>query len=120
MRRAKKPRSGRVLTASPLASSIFLRFLWVIELHAGASPPNFISDIFYLALATGHYGLQKTIQTFDDLGKEQDEVRRHLDNITVDNTWMGVSGLRDVRSLLLTSANRRHLCRRGLKPPLNK
>ncbi|KAI9443115.1 ubiquitin elongating factor core-domain-containing protein [Lactarius indigo] len=59
------------------------------RLSPGAQPPNFISDIFYLALATGHYGLQKTIQTLDDLNKEQDEVRRHLDNITADNTWMG-------------------------------
>ncbi len=59
-------------------------------IHPGAQPPNFISDIFYLALASGHYGLQKTIQTLDDLNKEQDEVRRHLDNITADNTWMGV------------------------------
>lgn len=59
------------------------------RLSPGDPPPNFISDIFYLALATGHYGLQKTIQTFDDLNKEQDEVRRHLDNITADNTWMG-------------------------------
>ncbi|KAH9179139.1 ubiquitin elongating factor core-domain-containing protein [Lactarius sanguifluus] len=59
------------------------------RLAPGAQPPNFISDIFYLALATGHYGLQKTIQTLDDLNKEQDEVRRHLDNITADNTWMG-------------------------------
>ncbi|KAI0259835.1 ubiquitin elongating factor core-domain-containing protein [Gloeopeniophorella convolvens] len=54
-----------------------------------ASPPNFISDIFYLALATGHYGLQKTIQTFDDLSKELDEVKKHLDNITADNSWIG-------------------------------
>ncbi|KAH8989635.1 ubiquitin elongating factor core-domain-containing protein [Lactarius hatsudake] len=59
------------------------------RLAPGAQPPNFISDIFYLALATGHYGLQKAIQTWDDLNKEQDEVRRHLDNITADNTWMG-------------------------------
>ncbi|KAI0300378.1 ubiquitin elongating factor core-domain-containing protein [Russula brevipes] len=59
------------------------------RLAPGAPPPNFISDIFYLALATGHYGLQKTIQTFDDLSKESDEVRRHLDNITADNTWIG-------------------------------
>ncbi|KAI9465596.1 ubiquitin elongating factor core-domain-containing protein [Lactarius psammicola] len=59
------------------------------RLSPGAQPPNFISDIFYLALATGHYGLQKTIKTLDDLSKEQDEVRRQLDNITADNTWRG-------------------------------
>ncbi|KAI0004607.1 ubiquitin elongating factor core-domain-containing protein [Russula compacta] len=59
------------------------------HIATGVSPPNFISDIFYLALATGHYGLQKTIQTFEDLSKEHDEVQRHLDNLTADNTWMG-------------------------------
>jgi ubiquitin conjugation factor E4 B len=59
------------------------------RLSAGAPPPNFISDIFYLTLALGHYGLQKTIRTFEDLSKEHDEVRRHLDNMTADNTWMG-------------------------------
>lgn len=61
------------------------------RLSAGAPPPNFISDIFYLTLALGHYGLQKTIRTFEDLSKEHDEVRRHLDNITADNTWMGTA-----------------------------
>ncbi|KAF8501083.1 ubiquitin elongating factor core-domain-containing protein [Russula emetica] len=61
------------------------------RLSAGAPPPNFISDIFYLALAIGHYGLQKTIRTFEDLSKEHDEVRRHLDNITAENTWMGTA-----------------------------
>jgi len=55
-----------------------------------------------LALATGHYGLQKTIQTFDDLGKEQDEVRRHLDNITADTTWIGVGVIRDIISFVDT------------------
>ncbi|KAI9458816.1 ubiquitin elongating factor core-domain-containing protein [Russula earlei] len=59
------------------------------RLAPGAPPLNFISDIFYLALATGHYGLQKTIHTFDDLSKEHDEVERQLENITADNTWRG-------------------------------
>jgi len=53
-----------------------------------------------LALATGHYGLQKTLQTFDDLIKEHDELERHLDNITADNTWRGVSVFRSVSSFV--------------------
>ena len=90
MRQAKKLRNGRILTASPLVGLFPLCLPVTHQFLLGDQPPNFISDIFYLALATGHYGLQKTIQTFDDLNKEQDEVRRHLDNITADNTWTGV------------------------------
>jgi ubiquitin conjugation factor E4 B len=56
----------------------------------GAQLSNFISEIFYLTLASGHYGLQKTIHTFDELSKEQDEVQRQIDNVTADSTWMGV------------------------------
>lgn len=91
MRRAKTPPNGRMITACPLVSNFLLPLFGSYRPYPGAPPPNFISDIFYLTLAIGHYGLQKTIQTFEDLSKEHDEVRRHLDNITADNTWMGVS-----------------------------
>ena len=80
-----------MLTALPLVSNVLLPLFGKYRPHLDAPPPNFISDVFYLALATGHYGLQKTIHTFEDLSKEHDEVRRHLDNITADSTWMGVS-----------------------------
>ncbi|KAF9483478.1 hypothetical protein BDN70DRAFT_873762 [Pholiota conissans] len=58
-------------------------------LHAGAPPPNFISDIFYLTVAMSHYGYLRTIQTYNDLGKHSDELQRHLDMINGDGSWMG-------------------------------
>ena len=85
------PPNGRMLTAFPLVSNVPLPLFGKYRPNPDAPPPNFISDVFYLALATGHYGLQKTIHNFEDLSKEHDEVRRHLDNITADSTWMGVS-----------------------------
>ncbi|TFK52628.1 hypothetical protein OE88DRAFT_1628311 [Heliocybe sulcata] len=51
--------------------------------------PNFISDIFYLGLAMNHYGYQKTIQSYDDLAKTTDDMRRHLDMLQGDTSWQG-------------------------------
>jgi Ubiquitin elongating factor core len=121
MRRVKKLLIGRTLIASPLVSGpLDLCLRCIYSFLSGAQPPNFISDIFYLALATGHYGLQKTLQTFDDLSKEQDEVQRHLDNITADNTWMGVSNRCCICHFSLMSETPRPLSRRGLKLPSNR
>lgn len=44
--------------------------------------PNFISDIFYLTSAVNHYGLNRTLQSFDDLYKQADELQRHIDLLT--------------------------------------
>lgn len=52
--------------------------------------PTFISEIFYLTVAINHYGLIRTIQEHDDLGKELDQIQRHLDIINADTTWQGV------------------------------
>ena len=41
--------------------------------------PNFISDIFYLTSAMNHYGLNRALQSFDDLHKEADDLKRHLE-----------------------------------------
>ncbi|KAG1751124.1 ubiquitin elongating factor core-domain-containing protein [Suillus lakei] len=51
-----------------------------------AATPNFISDIFYLCNALGHYGYIRTIQVYEDLGKALDDYQRHQDTI---NAWMG-------------------------------
>ncbi|KAH9841644.1 ubiquitin elongating factor core-domain-containing protein [Rhodofomes roseus] len=56
---------------------------------AAAAPPNFISDIFYLTLATNHYGYQKTISTFEDLARQYDEMNRHLEVLEGDGSWRG-------------------------------
>ncbi|EPQ54429.1 hypothetical protein GLOTRDRAFT_139020 [Gloeophyllum trabeum ATCC 11539] len=55
----------------------------------GTPPPNFISDIFYLALAMNHYGYQRTIQWYDDLAKHIDDLQRHLDMLQGDTSWQG-------------------------------
>ncbi|KAG7088410.1 hypothetical protein E1B28_012407 [Marasmius oreades] len=62
---------------------------WAEEnrLTAGAPPPNFISDVFYLAVAMSHYGYQKTISSFMDLGKHLDDIQRHLDFLQGDGSW---------------------------------
>ncbi|THH20082.1 hypothetical protein EW146_g1184 [Bondarzewia mesenterica] len=59
------------------------------RLPEGVAPSNFISDIFYLALAMNHYGYQKTLQTFDEYSKQIDEDQRHLTTITGDRSWEG-------------------------------
>ncbi|KAI0043444.1 hypothetical protein FA95DRAFT_1563296 [Auriscalpium vulgare] len=59
------------------------------RLPDGAPPPNFISDIFYLTLATNHYGFQKTIQSFDELSKQLDDAKKHLERINGDQSWVG-------------------------------
>ena len=54
-------------------------------------PPNFISDIFYLTLAANHIGQLKLINNIDDLAKQYDEIRRHLEVLQEDQSWRGVS-----------------------------
>jgi hypothetical protein len=54
------------------------------------APPNFISDIFYLCAALFNCGYLPTISVFDDMGKHYDELRRHLDTLQGDGSWMGV------------------------------
>ncbi|KAJ8582493.1 hypothetical protein M405DRAFT_937743 [Rhizopogon salebrosus TDB-379] len=54
---------------------------WVEDSKPQAAPPNFISDIFYLCNALGHYGYIRTIQTYEGFGKTLDDYQRHLDMI---------------------------------------
>lgn len=51
------------------------------QLQTG-SAPNFISDIFYLTSAINHYGLNRTLQSFEDLHKQADELQKHIDQLT--------------------------------------
>ncbi|KAG1809022.1 ubiquitin elongating factor core-domain-containing protein [Suillus variegatus] len=62
---------------------------WVEESKSKAATPNFISDIFYLCNALGHYGYIRTIQVYEDLGKTLDDYQRHHDMVTGDGSWMG-------------------------------
>ncbi|KAG6890617.1 hypothetical protein C0995_006593 [Termitomyces sp. Mi166 len=54
-----------------------------------APEPNFISNIFYLTIAMSHYGYLKTIQTFNNLAKHLEDLKRHLEYINGDGSWMG-------------------------------
>ncbi|KAL4069954.1 ubiquitin elongating factor core-domain-containing protein [Scleroderma yunnanense] len=62
---------------------------WVEENKSLATTPNFISEIFYLCNALGHYGYLRTIQTYEDFGKHLDELQRHHDMINGDRSWVG-------------------------------
>lgn len=58
-----------------------------------APAPNFISNIFFLTVAMSHYGYLKTVQTYGDLGKQIEEVERHLEFLNGDGSWRGVRSL---------------------------
>ncbi|KAF9241107.1 ubiquitin elongating factor core-domain-containing protein [Melanogaster broomeanus] len=62
---------------------------WTEENKPNAATPNFISEIFYLCNAMGHYGYLRTIQTYEEFGKHLDELQRHHDMINGDGSWMG-------------------------------
>lgn len=38
-----------------------------------------------------HYGYLKTIGTFNGLARQLDDLQRHLEFLTGDQSWMGVS-----------------------------
>ncbi|KAJ4465100.1 ubiquitin elongating factor core-domain-containing protein [Lentinula lateritia] len=63
---------------------------WAEENRLSGGPaPNFISDIFYLAVATSHYGYQKTISSYIELDKHMEDIERHLSFLNGDGSWMG-------------------------------
>jgi ubiquitin conjugation factor E4 B len=55
-----------------------------------ATPPNFISNIFFLTVAMSHYGYLRTISTYEDMGKHRDDLQRHMEQLQGDGSWMGV------------------------------
>lgn len=62
--------------------------------HAPAAdtpPPNFISDVFFLTVAMGHYGVAQTMARYEDALKHYDEIRRHVEMLQGDGSWMNVS-----------------------------
>lgn len=67
------------------------RFSASLSISNVAPAPNFISDIFYLTIAMGHYGYQRTIHSFGELAKHIDDIQRHLDYLNGDGSWMGVN-----------------------------
>ncbi|KAG1857712.1 ubiquitin elongating factor core-domain-containing protein [Suillus subalutaceus] len=67
--------------------------------------PNFISDIFYLCNALGHYGYICTIQVYEDLGKTLGDYQRRHDMITGDGSWMGTPQQAHVQAAIDNAKN---------------
>lgn len=86
---------------SYIAVIILVNFL---SCRQSGPAPNFISDIFYLAVATSHYGYQKTISSYIELDKHMEDIERHLSFLNGDGSWMGVSYSRSmIRLQMLTT-----------------
>ncbi|KAF8517435.1 ubiquitin elongating factor core-domain-containing protein [Hysterangium stoloniferum] len=62
---------------------------WVDDAMPSSDPPNFITEVFFITVALNHYGLVRTTQEYDQLGKELDQMQRYLDTIYADTTWPG-------------------------------
>ena len=67
------------------------------------APPNFISEIFYLTLAANHIGQQKIVNNMEELARQYEDIRRHLDAIQNDQSWRGVRRMSSPR--LISSAD---------------
>ncbi|KAF7365174.1 U-box domain-containing protein [Mycena venus] len=62
---------------------------WAEEQQDASAPaPNFVSNIFYLAVAMSHYGMLRTISAYNDLVKYLDNMQQHLDILQGDGSWM--------------------------------
>ncbi|KAF9013252.1 ubiquitin elongating factor core-domain-containing protein [Cyathus striatus] len=57
--------------------------------NPNAGSPNFISNIFYLAIAMSHYGYLRTIQTYNGLPRQLEDIQRHLDFLQGNGSWRG-------------------------------
>ncbi|KAJ3542484.1 hypothetical protein NMY22_g3494 [Coprinellus aureogranulatus] len=57
--------------------------------HPPKEPPNFISNIFFLTVAMAHYGPLKTIDTYNNTHKQMDDIKRQLEFLQGDGSWMG-------------------------------
>ena len=73
-----------------LPSPFFYQVDYAHPIQHTAPAPNFISNIFFLTIAMSHYGYLKTVRTYGDVGKQIDEVERHLEFINGDGSWRGV------------------------------
>ncbi|KAI0699306.1 ubiquitin elongating factor core-domain-containing protein [Cerioporus squamosus] len=66
---------------------------WRKENEATTAPPNFISEIFYLTLAANHLGQQKIVNNLEELGRQYDDIRRHLEVLQSDQSWSTLTPL---------------------------
>ncbi|KAI8994147.1 ubiquitin conjugation factor E4 [Trametes punicea] len=62
---------------------------WRQQQAPATAPPNFITEIFYLTLAASHIGQQKIVNNIEELSRQYDEIRRHLEVLNGDQSWRG-------------------------------
>lgn len=55
--------------------------------EGSAPPPNFISDVFWLACAVQHVGLCKTVGTRTELERKIGDVERDVQRLEADDSW---------------------------------
>ncbi len=89
--------------------------LYTLLMLVWTGPPNFITEIFYLTLAASHIGQQKIVNVMEGLGKQYDELRRHLELLNGDQSWRGVSILLSVIAFRVLTQIRRLLVKRRPK-----
>lgn len=59
-----------------------------------ATPPNFISEIFFLCCLYLHIGPMHTIKEHKGITQQLSHMKRQLDDMMADTTWRGVSFLK--------------------------
>ncbi|KAI0661957.1 ubiquitin conjugation factor E4 [Cubamyces menziesii] len=62
---------------------------WRNQQEPTTAPPNFITEIFYITLATSHVGQQKIVNVIEELQRQYDEIRRHVEMMNGDQSWRG-------------------------------
>lgn len=63
--------------------------------HPTPTPPNFVSDIFFLTVAMHHYGLLSTLRYYGAFCKEMEEMRKQVNNMKAERDaggWAGPGG----------------------------
>lgn len=80
----------RQQNAAPGGKNTFI-FLFGRSDIVFAAAPNFVSEIYYITLAMNHYGYQKTITTFEELARYNDDLARQIEGLEGDGSWRGVS-----------------------------
>ncbi|KAI9096092.1 ubiquitin elongating factor core-domain-containing protein [Phlyctochytrium arcticum] len=66
------------------------------EKNLNPQPANFISDVFYLTLASHHYSLMSTLRQYGGFVKQLEELRKHIAGIKAERdsgAWAGPRGM---------------------------
>jgi hypothetical protein len=63
----------------------------LIERSKAGTPPNFITEVFYLTMAVNHYALMRAFQFEEQVQKVIQNRQTMLEAFDADNSWQGVS-----------------------------